>query len=138
MSLKIKSKKDSLKTRLGSDLKFPINGDFEPISGTDLLIQDISQLLLTIPGERVFRPEFGSGLNNQIWENMDDAESNGNAAIRTALINFENRITVLDITSQRNDNTGLIIFNITFIINNTDEKLSLIFPFRSGVELSFA
>lgn len=135
---KIKSKEESLKIRLGSDLKFPINKNFEPINGVDLLIQDISQLLLTIPGERVYRPEFGSLLNNQVWENMDTAADNGASAIRSSLEQFEPRITIQDITSTRNDNTGLIIFNITFLINDTDESLSLIFPFRVGTQLSFA
>lgn len=135
---KIKSKEESLKARLGSDLKFPINGNFKPVEGVDLLIQDISQLLLTMPGERVFRPEFGSLLSNQIWENMDEAADNGASAIRGALEQLEPRITVQDVTSTRNDNTGLIIFNITFLINDTDESLSLIFPFRTGSQLSFA
>ena len=67
---KILSTKQSLKTRLGSDLKFPIAGNFESISGLDLLMQDIQILLLTLPGERVQRPTFGCNLRNMIWENM--------------------------------------------------------------------
>ena len=136
--VKIFSTEESLKRRLGSDTRFPINGDFNPVSGTALLIQDIEQLLLTIPGERVYRPTFGSALMSSIWENMDDAETEGAGAIRVALEQFEPRITVNSIRTQVNSNSGLILFTIIFTINNTDEKLSLIFPFRTGTSLSFA
>lgn len=130
--------KQSLTIRLGSDLKFPISGTFQPISGLDLLLQDIQQLLLTIPGERVFRPEFGCHLRDQIWENMSDAQSNGAAAIRDALETFEPRISIIDVTNETNENTGLITFNIQFVVNQTDTAVNLIFPFRAGTQLSFA
>ena len=132
------SVKESLEVRLGSDLKFPIKGAFEPVSGTDLLLQDISQLLLTIPGERVSRPEFGCKLRNQIWENIDDAATNGSANIRSALDKFEPRIRVTSVGSVVNRNTGLINFTIRFIILDTDTRVNLVFPFRSSTDLSFS
>lgn len=134
----ITSNDESLKIRLGSDLMFPIAGDFKSISGLDLLLQDIQQLLLTIPGERVNRPDFGCNLRDQVWENMDAAEINGAGAIRQALENFEPRVTVLDVNSTSNYNTGLITFNIQFIVNDSDRAVNLIFPFRVGTALSFA
>jgi len=134
----ITSNDESLKIRLGSDLMFPISGDFKSVSGLDLLLQDIQQLLLTIPGERVNRPDFGCNLRDQVWENMDAAEVNGAGAIRQALENFEPRITILDVNSTSNYNTGLITFNIQFIVNDSDRSVNLIFPFRVGTALSFA
>jgi hypothetical protein len=134
----IKSKEQSLKERLGSDLKSPINGNFEPISGLDLLLQDIQRLLLTIPGERPMRPDFGCNLRNQIWENIDVAAEAGAAAITEALNNYEPRITLLNIDSTTNDNTGLITFNIQFIVNSDDTAVNLVFPFRVGTQLSFS
>lgn len=134
----LKTSSESLKIRLGSDLKFPIVGNFEPISGLNLLLQDIQQLLLTIPGERVQRPDFGCNLRNQIWENMDDAAQNGAATIRESLESFEPRITVIDVNTDVNDNTGMILFNIQFIVNSDDTAVNLIFPFRAGTSLSFA
>lgn len=129
--------KQNLATRLGSDLKFPISGSFEPISGINLLLQDMEQLLLTIPGERVNRPEFGCELRNQIWENLEDAAENGAASIREALDAYEPRITVIRVTSNINRNTGLIVFKIQFIINEVDIPLNLVFPFRAAGQLSF-
>lgn len=134
----IKSKEDNLKERLGNDLRFPINGSFKHISGLELLVQDIQQILLTTPGERVNRPDFGCNLRNQIWENITTAAIQGEASIRSSLDRFEPRITVTNVTSTINENTGLITFNIQFIVNNTDTALNLIFPLRVGTSLSFA
>lgn len=133
---KIKSSTQSLNERLGSDLRFPISGNFEPISGLDLLIQDMQQLLLTLPGERINRPEFGCNLRSQVWENLDTAAELGKSSIHEALENYEPRITVTGVTSDVNDNTGLITFNIQFTVNNTDTALNLVFPFRSSSQLS--
>lgn len=134
----VTSTEQNLKDRLGIDLKLPIKGSFESISGVELLLQDIQQLLLTIPGERVNRPEFGCYLRNQIWENIGAAASSGASSIKNALDSFEPRITVLNVNSNINENTGLITFNIQFLINNTDTAINLIFPYRTGTALSFA
>jgi phage baseplate assembly protein W len=135
---KINSKEQSLKERLGSDLKYPIQGSFEPISGVDALLQDIQRLLLTIPGERPFRPDFGCFLRNQVWENIDTAAIEGAASIRDSIERFEPRVTLIDVSSSVNRNTGLITFNIQFQINNDDSVLNLVFPYRVGTQLSFA
>jgi phage baseplate assembly protein W len=135
---KIKSATQSLNERLGSDLGFPINGNFQPIAGLDLLIQDIQQLLLTLPGERVNRPEFGCNLRNLVWENLQVAAEAGKASIHEAIENFEPRVTLTNVDSTINENTGLITFNIQFLVNNTDTALNLIFPFRAGTQLSFS
>jgi len=132
------TKTDTLALRLGHDLKFPINGNFEPISGLDLLLQDIQQLLLTVPGERVGRPTYGCALRNQIWENIDQAYLNGASEIRAALSKFEPRITVTSVTGQVNRNTGLILFSIRFIVNATDTSANLIFPLRTSNQISAA
>lgn len=133
----LKNVRDSLDIRLGSDLKFPINGSFEAIKGLSVLLQDIQTLLLTMPGERVFRPDFGCNLRSMIWESMDLAVLEGAGAIEEALDNYEPRIRVTNVDGDANINTGLIIFNIQFNVIETDTPVNLVFPFRTNTQLSF-
>jgi len=128
----------TLKERLGSDLKFPINGNFEPIDGLALLIQDIQLLLLTIPGERVMRPTFGCLLRSYIWENIENLVQEGPTVIKNALARHEPRITVTSVSASPNYNTGLVSFKISFIVKATNSPVNLVFPFRSGTALSQA
>lgn len=129
---------DTLNERLGSDLKFPISGSFEPVSGTDLILQDIQTLLLTSPGERVNRPEWGCGLKSLVWENLDTAVREGPGIIKQALDTFEPRINVTKVDVGANSNTGLVSFVIRFSIKSTDTSVNLVFPLRVGTDLSFS
>lgn len=138
MQTKLSSAKESLNLRLGSDLKFPIQGNFDPIAGLDLLLQDVQILLLTVPGERVGNPTYGCNLRNQIWENIDAAFKNGAAEIKAALGKYEPRVTCTGVTGTMNRNTGLIMYKISFIVNATNTPVNLVFPFRVGTQLSFA
>lgn len=137
MAQQLTSAAQSLTIRLGSDLKFPISGNFEPISGLDLLLQDIQLLLLTVPGERVMNPTFGCSLRNQIWENIDNAFRKGAAEIRASLVKFEPRITVVSVDGSINRNTDLITYQIKFVVNATNTQVNLIFPFRTSNQLAF-
>jgi phage baseplate assembly protein W len=129
---------NTLTAILGSDLMMPINGSFQVTSGIPLLLQDIQILLLTVPGQRTNRPTFGCNLQNQIWENIDSAATNGAGSIRAALSKFEPRIKVNSVNSTINRNTDLITFTTNFVILTTNTPVNLIFPFRAGINLSFA
>lgn len=137
MTTEIKTTSQSLQVRIGSDLQFPILTNFNVISGVDLLLQDMQIALLTLPGERVFKPTFGCTLKNQIWENIDSAAGAGISSIRTCLEKFEPRINLLSVTvAELNRNTDLIVYSIQFLVKNTDTKVNLVFPLRTSLELS--
>lgn len=137
MASQIQNTQQSLQIRLGSDLQFPISNNFNTVNGVDLLLQDIQIALLTIPGERVFRPSFGSTLRNQLWENIDAASTAIIVSITQTLNTFEPRINLLSVTLvEMNRNTDLLIYSIQFLINNTDTQVNLIFPTRASGELA--
>lgn len=121
---------------LGNDLQFPIDSNFAPVSGLDLLIQDIQLLLLTLPGEIVGNPQYGCILRALIWENIDTAATDGVAAITTALELFEPRITLIGVTFTLNRNTDLISYVVKFVVKTTDVAANLVFPFRTHNALS--
>lgn len=128
----------NLNARLGADLKLPISGSFEPIAGLNLLLQDIQQLLLTSPGERLNRPTYGSGLRSLMWENLQTAVLEGPGIITATLDTFEPRIKVTKVDATGNENTGLVTFIIRFAVKSTNTVVNLVFPFRVGTELSFS
>lgn len=133
-----KQAKETLDVRLGSDLKFPIAGNFESAKGLDLLLQDIQRLILTMPGERVNRPEFGCALRTKIWGNIDDVATSGAGAIESALSLFEPRITVTSVVGFVNRTTDLVSFKVSFIVKSTDTAVNLIVPLRASNVISSA
>lgn len=63
-----------------------------------LIKNDILQLLLTIPGERVMRPDFGVNLRNAVFEPSDIATVSGlELEIRQKIEQYDQRIFVDDV-----------------------------------------
>jgi phage baseplate assembly protein W len=78
--------------------------------GTRLIQNDVLQLLLTSPGQRVMRPNFGTSINHQLFDPLDP-EADGNFELRdsiaAAIAEHEPRVIVTDID----------------LIDNTDKNL---------------
>lgn len=129
---------EALVERLGTDAKFPIVENFVSIKGLDVLLQDIQALLLTIPGERVMRPDFGCDLRTYLWENIDEVAKKGPGSISTAIRKFEPRIKLTKVETSVNRNTGLITFVIRFYIKQTNTPVNLIFPVRTSQQIASA
>lgn len=125
-----------VKRYLGKALKFPIENKFLPESGTDLVLQDIQLLLLTRPGERVMRPDFGCNLTNRLWENLDTVARIGISDIAESIRRFEPRVVLLDIVPTISRNQGLVFFRIKLLIRDGNVETNLVFPFKPSSELS--
>ena len=74
-----------------------------------LIKNDLLQLLLTIPGERVMREDFGVNLRNIVFEQLDDQtllllKSDISVAIDT----YEPRVSLDDLTIERDDDNNRI------------------------------
>ncbi len=106
-------------------IKFPFSKYIDGIPGKssneEVIRDDLMQLLLTEPGERVMRPDFGVGLNRLLFEH-DPVLIDGLAhkLIRTAIEKFEPRIEIISLTIQIKTEAGGIN---TLIIN-------LVYSFR--------
>ncbi|MGH8684462.1 MAG: GPW/gp25 family protein [Nitrosospira sp.] len=93
--------------------------------------QSISIILSTAKGERVMRPDFGSGLselafavNNQTTQAMAAFE------VREALQNWEPRIEVLRVeTSSAGDRGEQLMIFIDYRVRTTDNRFNLVYPF---------
>lgn len=124
------------KEYLGKSLKFPIANKFVPLSGEDLVLQDIELLLLTSFGERVMRPDFGCNLSARLWDNFDEVAIEGTRDIIKAINKFEPRVSLIEVVPTKNRSRGLIFFNIRMLIKSTNTVANLVFPFKPVTEMS--
>ncbi len=93
--------------------------------------QSILIILGTSPGERVMRPEFGCGIADMVFEVIDNATVNRIAAlVRDALVRFEARIDVLDVTVDPwRAAEGRLDISIHWRMRATNQVGNLVYPF---------
>ena len=120
---------------LGRGWKFPIAVDATGKIALSEYEEDIREairlILLTGPGERVMRPEFGSGLHNFVFATMSATTLGAlQAAVQNALIQWEPRIQLLSVqvTPDRSD-VGRVLIAINYRVRATNTSSNLVFPF---------
>ena len=80
-----------------------------PQADERIIKNDLKQLLLTRPGERVMRPDFGTPIRDTVFEPLDNPTlvilRNG---IKSAIDRFEPRVRVREIKLNTNVDTGYL------------------------------
>ena len=87
----------------------------------DVIDQSIEMILGTGKGERIFNPSFGMGLQNRIFNMMNESEANSILdEIVRELAKWEDRITVResDMRIIANPNENSVIIVIPYVIKN--------------------
>lgn len=80
-----------------------------------LVKNDLLQLLLTIPGERVMRPNFGVNLRNVVFEQLDDVTIELlREDISTAVANFLPTINLLGLNIRPDANNNTMVVSVAF------------------------
>lgn len=100
-------------------------------SGSPDLDDSIRVVLLTAPGERVMRPEFGCRIWDLLFEPIT-ANLLGliREAVRDALAQWEPRIEVEDVQPvQDGDTPGLVRIRIDYRVRSTNDRRNLVYPF---------
>src|SRR6478672_9207203 len=87
---------------LGAGIAFPLAVDAAGCIAMNSLESQVRQSILlilrTAPDDRVMRPEFGAGLNNLVFEPLNQATiSLAQHYVKEALVRFEPRIEVLNV-----------------------------------------
>ena len=120
---------------LGRGWKFPVAVDATGKIALSEFEQDIREairlVLLTIPGERVMRPDFGAGLHAFVFASMSATTLGAiQSAVQKALIQWEPRIQVLTVkvTPERGD-IGQVSIDIDYRVRATNTTFNLVFPF---------
>ena len=120
---------------LGQGWRFPMGVDGRggvAVSGYDRDIeQAITIILSTARGERVMRPDFGSGIHDFIFSPYN-ATTAGLLAyhVQESLARWEPRIAVTDVDVQPNPgDSSQIMINIQYIVKSTNDERNLVYPF---------
>lgn len=126
---------DSEKAFLGTGWAFPINlsetGTFASATFEEDIRQSIRIILGTNPGERVMRPDFGSGLSAFVFEPLNSTTM---ALVKTcvtdALIDWEPRIDIeeVKVTAESADRNTLLI-DVRYRVRATNSLHNLVYPF---------
>jgi len=93
---------------------------------SELIRQSIIQILLTEGGERVMRPDFGSGLMSRVFDNNDAVlESLLQAEVFSAIGRWEPRAIVRSVDVERKDSTITVTVNYVVVATRQLDAVSI-------------
>lgn len=112
-------------------IKYPFQkgGTSFPAASTDneLIRESLLQLVLTMNGERIMRPEFGTNALSFVFENNDAVLSNLlRAEIQGVIARFEPRVQLVDILIEQRSSE--IILTIIYVVLATGKTGSASVP----------
>ncbi len=93
--------------------------------------QSMRIILMTAPGQRVMRPEFGCRIHELIFA-PNNAQTAAEACrfVEEALGMWEPRIEVMEVTARNDDNrNGRMFIDIQYRVKATNDERSLVYPF---------
>ena len=126
---------------IGQGLAFPLQvdprGGIALATGTHDIEQAIRIILMTAPGERVMRPEFGCRIHELVFAPHDaSTESLAAYYVQVALERWEPRIELREVevvTDPARD--GVLLVEIKYEVKDTHDERSIVYPFYlSGEE----
>jgi len=118
---------------LGQGLKYPLSvkkARMLTSVGEDSIKEAIMLILGTARGERVMRPDFGCRLNEMVFSSIDMGTATLiQTYVEEALLNWEPRIDVTDVTATVNSDKTVIEILIEYVIKASNSKDNLVYPF---------
>ena len=117
----------------GHGFAFPFapNGSFGAVSGADAVVQSIRHILLTQPGERVGRPNYGAGLRRFLFQPNNVGTR---ALLQSTVIDAVRRdepravLQTVEVETAAGEPTRLDI-RIQFVLIGKHVPMNLVFPF---------
>jgi phage baseplate assembly protein W len=120
---------------IGQGFSWPMGvdhtGSIKLTDGPDVLERAMRIVLLTAPGERLMRPQFGCRIWDLLFEPITPnllgllAE-----AVRDALAQWEPRVEVEQVVPEPDGNDGgLVHIQVTYRVRATNDRRNLVYPF---------
>ncbi len=120
---------------IGKGVSFPLrvdqSGSIAMTGGADDIDASIRMVLLTAPGERLMRPEFGCRIWELVFEPIN-ANTLGlmGEAVREAVARWEPRVQVEDIEIEPEPGAiGAVNIRIDYQVKATNDRRNLVYPF---------
>ena len=120
---------------IGRGILFPLrvdqSGSIALGRGADDIDASIRMAIITAPGERVMRPQFGCRIWDLLFEPVN-ANLLGliSQAVRDALAQWEPRIEVEEVTPVQDETaSGVVQITIAYRVRATNDRRNLVYPF---------
>ncbi|MDR1714736.1 MAG: GPW/gp25 family protein [Prevotella sp.] len=131
------------KPYLGIGWSFPVSFDKkESVSmsyGDGDIRESLKVLLSTIPGERIFRPEYGCNIRQWTFSRMNLSEKTRIAnTIEMAILEGEPRIILESVdVNIKDEREGILWISIDYLVSQTNSRSNMVYPFyiREGTNL---
>ncbi|MDR3061992.1 MAG: GPW/gp25 family protein [Dysgonamonadaceae bacterium] len=128
---------------LGTGWAFPprfIKGKgVEMVDSEEDIRQSLQILLSTVPGERMFRFDYGCNIRQWVFEELNlSTETLIIDCIEQAILHFEPRIEVEKVLLETKDKQeGILWINIDYRIRRTNNRSNMVYPFyfKEGTNL---
>ena len=118
-----------------SSKRHPVTNDVLTIRNEDAIKRSVRNIIFTILGEKPFEPNFGSVINNSLFDlstNLNEVRISDD--IEQSLLNYEPRIDNIEVTTSiypdSNEVNCTIQYDIIGIPAPTQEVDVLLFPAR--------
>ena len=99
----------------------PLNDDLIALKNANAIARSVRNIVMTIPGERFFQPNFGSGVNRVLFNNMDEISASIlEDEIRNSIRNYEPRVRLRSLKVQANFDNNAFDTVITYDIIGAD------------------
>jgi phage baseplate assembly protein W len=76
----------------------PLNNDLIVLKNENAIARSVRNIVFTVPGEKMFNPDFGTKINDSLFELLDDTSA---AVIKDqieySLTTFEPRISIINV-----------------------------------------
>lgn len=120
---------------VGRGWSFPLRTDptgrVALVGGRQEIEESIRLILMTAPGERPMRPEFGCAVHDYVFAPADAATAGDIAyAVRVALDRWEPRIELEDVAVRFDAvDRGVLYIDIAYSVRGENDPRNLVFPF---------
>jgi phage baseplate assembly protein W len=104
----------------------PVKGDISLLLDSEAIKRSLRNLILTDPGEKLFRPYLGTGIKASLFENFGpDTQYILKSTIEEIIRNNERRVDVLDVIVNATPDQNGYNIKIIFSINNSVQPVTL-------------